>query len=81
MAGKEKNNTNSVWPLALAIAMAVLLPARSRAQETVKLGDLAAISNAAIYIAIEHFQGAGRCHRHYQLRLGGETGSRIGGMS
>src|SRR3990172_1788549 len=53
MAGKEKNNTNSVWPLALAIAMVVLLPARSRAQETVKLGDLAAISNAAIYIAIE----------------------------
>ena len=39
---------------ALALALFVLLPSLARAQsETVKLGDLAAISNAAIYIAIE----------------------------
>src|SRR5262245_29468378 len=38
----------------LSLAMLVLLPSRARGQaETVKLGDLAAISNAAIYIAIE----------------------------
>src|SRR5262245_40258316 len=41
-----------VWILSLA--MFVLLPSRARSQvETVKLGDLAAISNAAVYIAIE----------------------------
>ena len=41
-----------VWILSLA--MLVLLPSRARGQvETVKLGDLAAISNAAVYIAIE----------------------------
>src|SRR5262245_7070309 len=40
------------WALGLAIL--VLLPSKARGQaETVKLGDLAAISNAAIYIAIE----------------------------
>ena len=38
----------------LALALNVLLPSMVRAQsDTVKLGDLAAISNAAVYIAIE----------------------------
>ncbi|MGH9425330.1 MAG: ABC transporter substrate-binding protein, partial [Terriglobia bacterium] len=53
MAGKEKSNTNLVWHLALAIAIVVLMLSPARAQETVKLGDLAAISNAAIYLAVE----------------------------
>ena len=39
---------------ALSLALLVLLPSLALAQlETVKLGDLSAISNAAIYIAIE----------------------------
>ena len=47
MAGKTLG-----W--ALALALVFLWPSIARAQsETVKLGDLAAISNAAIYIAIE----------------------------
>ena len=47
MAGKKLG-----W--AVALVLVVLLPSMARAQsETVKLGDLAAISNAAIYIAIE----------------------------
>ena len=47
MAGKKL-----IW--ALGLAFLLLLPSMARAQsETVKLGDLAAISNAAIYIAIE----------------------------
>ena len=38
----------------VSAALVALLPSLARAQsETVKLGDLAAISNAAIYIAIE----------------------------
>ena len=38
----------------LALTLNVLLPSMARAQsDTVKLGDLAAISNAAVYIAIE----------------------------
>jgi NitT/TauT family transport system substrate-binding protein len=45
-------NKKFVWILSLT--MLVLLPSRARGQvETVKLGDLAAISNAAVYIAIE----------------------------
>jgi NitT/TauT family transport system substrate-binding protein len=52
MASKKTSGKKMVW--ALTIAVAVLLPSLARAQlETVKLGDLAAISNAAIYIAIE----------------------------
>jgi NitT/TauT family transport system substrate-binding protein len=51
MASKTKCN-KLLW--ALAVAFVVLLPLSVRAQlETVKLGDLAAISNAAIYIAVE----------------------------
>jgi NitT/TauT family transport system substrate-binding protein len=39
---------------ALIIAICIILPAVAQGQsETVKLGDLAAISNAAVYIAIE----------------------------
>ena len=55
MAGKKIRNQKLVWRLALAVALvALLLPSPARAQsETVKLGDLAAISNAAIYIAAE----------------------------
>jgi NitT/TauT family transport system substrate-binding protein len=38
----------------VTLALVILLPSMARAQsETVKLGDLAAISNAAVYIAIE----------------------------
>ena len=52
MASKKIAIKKSGW--ALALALLVLLPSLARAQaETVKLGDLAAISNAAIYIAIE----------------------------
>jgi NitT/TauT family transport system substrate-binding protein len=52
MASKKTSGKKMVW--ALAVALVVLLPAVARAQsETVKLGDLAAISNAAIYIAVE----------------------------
>ena len=53
MARKPLNQRKSVWLLALA-GMLVALPTPATAQlETVKLGDLSAISNAAIYIAIE----------------------------
>ena len=49
MAGKP-----SPCHLALIVAFCIFLPAPVRAQsETVKLGDLAAISNAPVYIAIE----------------------------
>lgn len=49
MAGKP-----SPCYLALIVALCIFLPAPVRAQsETVKLGDLAAISNAAVYIAVE----------------------------
>ena len=52
MASRKIAIKKSGWGLALALL--VLLPSLARAQsETVKLGDLAAISNAAIYIAIE----------------------------
>ena len=53
MVGKEKTNKYSIQPLALAAVLVVLMCSPARAQETVKLGDLAAISNAAIYIAVE----------------------------
>jgi NitT/TauT family transport system substrate-binding protein len=54
MAGGKIDKRNSVRRLAWIIALAVVLPSPARGQvETVKLGDLAAISNAAIYIAIE----------------------------
>jgi NitT/TauT family transport system substrate-binding protein len=50
----KKLDTNPICHLALTLAFVILLPSVARAQlETVKLGDLAAISNAAIYIAIE----------------------------
>ena len=53
MTRKKTNCRKSVW-LMVSTALVVLLPSIARAQsETVKLGDLAAISNAAIYIAIE----------------------------
>lgn len=53
MLNKQMNSAKSAWFLALAIALVALMPSPARAQETVKLGDLAAISNAAIYIAVE----------------------------
>ncbi len=54
MNSKRVKNAKFVYLLASAIALVVLLPSMARAQlETVKLGDLSAISNAAIYIAIE----------------------------
>lgn len=53
MAGKIINSAKGVWLLAIAILL-VAWPSAARAQlETVKLGDLPAISNAAVYIAIE----------------------------
>jgi NitT/TauT family transport system substrate-binding protein len=52
MLNGELVSKNLVW--VLSVAMLILLPSRARSQvETVKLGDLAAISNAAVYIAIE----------------------------
>src|SRR5438093_13273389 len=54
MARKKMISTKLFLHLALTIALVVLLPSLGRAQsETVKLGDLAAISNAAVYIAVE----------------------------
>jgi len=54
MSKKRMKSTKSAWFSLLAIALVVLLPSMARAQlETVKLGDLAAISNAAVYIAVE----------------------------
>jgi len=52
MLNGELVSKKLVW--VLSVAMLILLPSRARSQvETVKLGDLAAISNAAVYIAIE----------------------------
>ena len=52
MANREIASKKLVWVLSLLILG--LLPSRAGGQtETVKLGDLAAISNAPIYIAIE----------------------------
>jgi NitT/TauT family transport system substrate-binding protein len=54
MAGKKIGKRSLVRYLALIIVIVALLPSPAPGQvETVKLGDLAAISNAAIYIAIE----------------------------
>jgi NitT/TauT family transport system substrate-binding protein len=54
MAGKKVKAAKSLCHLVLTVALGILLPALARGQsETVKLGDLAAISNAAVYIAIE----------------------------
>lgn len=54
MARKKINGVKIAWLLNLAIMLVVLLPATARAQlEKVNLGDLSAISNAAIYIAVE----------------------------
>jgi NitT/TauT family transport system substrate-binding protein len=54
MASEKIKCTKLLLDVALTIALVVLLRPLARAQsETVKLGDLAAISNAAIYIAIE----------------------------
>jgi NitT/TauT family transport system substrate-binding protein len=54
MASEKMTSTKLVLHIALTIMLVVLLPSLGRAQsETVKLGDLAAISNAAVYIAIE----------------------------
>src|SRR5262245_58566352 len=52
MANRKITGKKLGWALGLAIL--ILLPGMALGQsETVKLGDLAAISNAAIYIAIE----------------------------
>ena len=53
MAGKKISKRILRCILTLAIVLVALMPWPARAQETVKLGDLAAISNAAIYIAVE----------------------------
>ena len=54
MASEKIKSTKLFLHVALTIALVVLLPALGRAQsETVKLGDLAAISNAAVYLAVE----------------------------
>src|SRR5207244_8914981 len=54
MASEKMTSTKLVLHVALTITLVCLLPSLARSQsETVKLGDLAAISNAAIYIAIE----------------------------
>jgi len=54
MASEKMTSTKLVLHIALTITLVVLLPSLGRAQsETVKLGDLAAISNAVVYIAIE----------------------------
>jgi NitT/TauT family transport system substrate-binding protein len=54
MAGKNAKPANSPCRLALILALGILLPSIAGAQsETVKLGDLATISNAPVYIAVE----------------------------
>ncbi|MGE5303090.1 MAG: ABC transporter substrate-binding protein [Alphaproteobacteria bacterium] len=54
MKGDKMVPAKSPWYLVATLVLGILLPSMGRAQsETVKLGDLAAISNAAIYIAIE----------------------------
>src|SRR6266508_3937689 len=50
---REKVTSTKFLHVALTIALVVLVPSLGRAQsETVKLGDLAAISNAAVFIAV-----------------------------
>src|SRR5512145_2207630 len=53
MASKHVQQAKIVGLMSAVVTLLGLMPAPARAQETVKLGDLAAISNAAIYIAIE----------------------------
>ena len=54
MSSKKIKTAKFIWIVASVVAGFVLFPSLVRAQlETVKLGDLSAISNAAIYIAIE----------------------------
>jgi NitT/TauT family transport system substrate-binding protein len=54
MAGKKAKPVKSLCQLALILALGILLPSIAGAQsETVKLGDLATISNAPVYIAVE----------------------------
>jgi NitT/TauT family transport system substrate-binding protein len=53
MTNKKMAGVKSVRLLALAVVLLILLPSMARAQEVVKLGDLSAISNVAIYIAVE----------------------------
>ena len=54
MAGITVNPVKSPWHFVWTLALVILLPSLAHAQsETVKLGDLASISNAAVYIAIE----------------------------
>jgi NitT/TauT family transport system substrate-binding protein len=54
MPSEKMTSTELFLRMALTIVLVVLLPSLGRAQaETVKLGDLAAISNAAVYIGVE----------------------------
>jgi NitT/TauT family transport system substrate-binding protein len=54
MAGKKASLAKSPCQLVLILALGILLPSIAGAQsETVKLGDLATISNAPVYIAME----------------------------
>ncbi len=54
MTIKKANGATLVWFLISVIVPVLLVPSVGRAQlETVKLGDLSAISNVAIYVAIE----------------------------
>lgn len=46
--------SRSIWHILFSAAVLILMPSLAGAQvETVKLGDLSAISNAAVYIAVE----------------------------
>lgn len=53
MRRKENRHVHPAWHPALVIALVALWFSPARAQEAVKLGDLPAISNAAIYLAAE----------------------------
>ncbi len=54
MAGKKASLAKSPCQLVLILTLGILLPSIAGAQsETVKLGDLATISNAPVYIAME----------------------------
>ncbi len=53
MRRKENRHVNPTWHPAFVIALLALWFSPARAQEAVKLGDLPAISNAAIYLAAE----------------------------
>lgn len=53
MQRKENRHVNPAWRPAFVIALVALWCSPAGTQETVKLGDLPAISNAAIYLAAE----------------------------